>query len=156
MSSTRKILIGLALLLAGYVAWRLYMRLPWIRISATAHAERGAVNCGDVLQSDGEGVAADAIKCAIAAQDQRRPFRVTFSVSGTDDYVSFGLVGDSKGNAMETMYAMGTVQPRNTLLRHRCDFPVQLQATSDHPYGIPLLHCAPWPPRTLERDWLLW
>lgn len=157
MPKTRVIVVALTFLVAGYACWRLYSRVPWIRIAATTHAERGAVNCGDVLQSQGPAVAASAINCAITAQAERRPFKVTFHVWGTDEAAWFGLTGDSRGNAIETLYSTGAVVDPNVLLRHRCAFPVKLQATSEHPYGIPLLHCAPWPPQTpFERDWLLW
>lgn len=156
MFRTRTIIVFLALLVVGYVGWRVYTRVPWIRVAASVHAERGALNCGDVLQSQGEGIAAASINCAVAAQAERRPFRVTFRVAGTDEVMSYALIGDSQGNVVELMYATGVVANGNTLLRHRCGSPVELQITSAHPYGIPLLHCAPWPPPKVERDWLLW
>jgi hypothetical protein len=154
--TTRTILVALAFLVAGYACWRLYTRLPWIRIAAAVHAQRGAVNCGDVLQSQGPDVAASAIHCAVTAHAEQRPFRVTFHVWGTDEAGWFALIGDSQGNAIETTYATGAVVDRNVLLRHRCGSPVTLKPTSAHPYGIPLLHCEPWPPQSVERDWLLW
>ena len=59
---------------------------------------------------------------------------LTFRVSGTDAAVSYALIGDSKGNVIELMYSTGAVAEGNTLLRHRCSSPVQLQTTSDHPW----------------------
>ena len=155
MSGTRSLFALLALLLILYVGWRVYTRLPWIRIAARVHAEHGALNCGDVKYSEGRKAATAAINCAMAAQAERRPFRVTFSVPGTDEAVYHALVGDSQGGAVELMYAIGMVETHDTLLQHRCSSPVQLQI-EDNPYGIPLLHCAPWPPNRFERDWLLW
>jgi len=156
MSRARTAFVTLALLVVVYLGWRVYTGLPWIRIAASIHAQRGALNCGDVEYAEGQNAATAAINCAIAAHAEKRPFRITFSIPGTDEHAWFALIGDSKGNAIETTYATGTVEPRNTLLQHRCSSPVQLQTTSDHPYGIPLLHCAPWPRPNLERDWLFW
>lgn len=119
------------------------------------HAERGAINCGDVEYSDGQKVAEGAIRCAIAANAKGHAFRVTFSIPGTDEHQWFALIGDSKSNVSETFYATGMFEPHDTLLRRRCNSPVQLQI-EDHPYGIPILHCAPWSPDRLERDWLWW
>jgi hypothetical protein len=123
---------------AGY--W-CYQRVPWIDVAAFIHSQRGSTDCGHILEPDVKPAQA-AIDCAMSARDSGRPFVVSFSVHGIDERVSNAVVGDSKGNGVELLYATEMVNNGNTLWKHRCDAPVQLRVDSPTTYHIPRLHCA--------------
>jgi hypothetical protein len=146
---------GLAIFVLGLgvLAYRAYQILPWIDIAAYAHSQRSNTDCGHVsipLEAQ------RAIDCALSAQQQHLPFTVILTVHGIDDKVSNAVVGYSDGRATEIIYASGMVTNRNTLLKHRCDAPAQLQVEPATNYRIPRLHCAPLSRAAFSRDWLVW
>ena len=96
MPTRKTLVIGLLLLVVGFITWKLYAIVPWIDIARQVHAERGAINWGHVLQSQGQDAATAAINCALAAHQERRPFTVAFTVWGTDEQVSNAVIGDSR------------------------------------------------------------
>jgi hypothetical protein len=153
--------IALALLFAAVLAlfvYRLYDRFPWLEASARAHSEKGSTDCGHLSNaSDEPHLDPDAvIACVVSAHQQRRPFFVTFRFQGSDEQFNDAFVGDSKGDVIEIFYATGTVERANTLLRRRCDGSRQFIVQRETAYHIPQLHCEPWPPSTLERDYIFW
>jgi len=156
------VLISLMLvfILGGLAAIRSRDRLPVIEWAARFHSERGSIECGHVTNRQRHAepvISADAgINCAIAAHENRRPFTLLFTGSGMDERVSTAIIGDSEGNVTELIYATGMVINNSTLLKHSCSRPVQLLVERRSPYGFPRLHCAPWPPERMERDYLLW
>jgi len=143
------------LLVFGVLGYWCYERLPWIDIAAYSHSQRAGVHCGHIVEPDWNRAQA-AIDCAISAREHGRPFVVIFSVHGIDEQISSAVVGDSKGNAVEIVYATGMVTYRNTLMRHHCKAPVQLQLDPPTIYHVPRLHCAPWSPTEFKRDYFLW
>jgi hypothetical protein len=141
------------LILLGFVAYigsNWYERFPWIQAAAYVHSQRGSIDCGDIVEPNYPATQA-AINCATSAHEKRHPFVVIFTVHGIDDQISNAVIGDSKGSAIEIVYATGMVTDRNTLLRHHCSVPVQLQVD-----GSSRLHCAPWPPAEIEKDHFFW
>ena len=62
----------------------------------------------------------------MVAREKGRPFVAIFSVHGIDEHVSNAVVGDSRAHVVEILYATGAVNNSNTLVKHRCDTPVQL------------------------------
>src|SRR2546421_7973392 len=155
MTKRRGLVLVVVFVVLAFVGYARYERFPWIDAAAYAHSERGSANCGHIVEPDYQAAQA-AINCATSAHQQRRPFVVIFSVHGIDEQISNAIVGDSKANALEIMYATGMVTNANMLLRHRCNVPVQLQIQEATAYRIPRLHCAPWPPAEFEKDHLLW
>jgi hypothetical protein len=156
----KRVAIGLVAICAAvvlFLAFRWYDRLPWLEASVRAHSERNSTNCGHLTNTGYANPDPDAvIHCIMSSHQQRRPFYVTFSFSGIDEQFNSGIVGDSKGQAIEIFYGVGMVERPNTLLRRRCDpfdkFIVQRESV----YDIPQLHCRPWPPPALERDHIFW
>ncbi len=132
-----------------------YQHVVWIDVAASIHSQRGSVDCGHVFEPDAKAAQA-AIDCAMSARESGRSFVVVFSVHGIDERVSNAVRGDSKGYGTELFYASGTVKDANTLLKHRCDAPLQLQLDPPTTYHIPRLHCAPWPATDIAKDRLLW
>jgi hypothetical protein len=154
MSKTRAGVVFLVLL--GTLIYRMYgWRIPWIKIDAYVRAKRGAVRCGDVTNHGGDDVEG-AVNCALSAHKSRRPFVIIFTVSGIDERISSAVVGDSDGNAVEILYMEGMFRKRDTLLRHVCSIPARLELERSSPYEIPRVHCAPWPPPDLEKDYIFW
>lgn len=154
MSKYVAVVVAIVLVAAGVLA---YWRLPWLALAARAHAQRGSLNCGQLADFRSNTIAPEAaIRCALNAQQHHRPFTITFHVHGIDEQVSNAIIGDSAGNAIELFYGTGTVERRDTLLKHRCVQPTQLQIDPPTIYGIPRLHCTPWPPSALERDYIFW
>jgi hypothetical protein len=157
----KRIAIALIVVFAAgvlFLAYRWFDRLPWLETAVRLHSERGSTNCG-LLSDSSAGPHADpevVLTCALSAHQQRRPFFVMFSVHGVDAQVSTAIVGDSKGEAIELWYPTGMFERANTLLRHRCDRPTQLIVEQPTVYGMPRLHCLPWPPPALQRDHILW
>jgi len=150
--------VGLLISLLGVFAamgYWCYQRIPWIDVAARIHSQSGSVECGHISEPDARA-AQGAIDCAMSARQSGHPFVVIFSVHGTDERVSNALVGDSRGNAIELFYATGMVNNANTVMKHRCDVPVQLRVDPPDIYHIPRLHCAPWPPTHFVKDRLLW
>lgn len=148
-------LLMVLLVVFGILGYWCYQRVPWIDIATSVHSQQGGVNCGHIFEPDAKTAQA-AIDCAISARESRRPFLVIFSVHGIDEHISNAVVVDSMGNGIELFYATGMVNDANTLLKHRCDAPVQLQVDPPTSYSIPRLHCAPWPDTNLVKDRLLW
>jgi len=146
---------GLAILsiALGLVGYQGYKSIPWIDVAAHVHSQRGTIECGYVVVP---AAAQAAITCAISAHEHHQPFTVIFTVYGIDEIISNAVVGDSRGGASEIVYATGMVSHPNTLLRRRCDLPVQLQVEPPTVYPIPRLHCAPLSNAAFERDRLLW
>jgi hypothetical protein len=152
------VLVGV-LFLGGFCVYRFYYVLPVIEWAAWLRSERGSIKCGLVTNSfdrSGATAAQAAIACAQSALEQHRPFLLIFTGHGIDERMSSALVGDSKGNAIELFYATGMVAPRNMLVKQRCEMPTRLEKEESSGYGFPQLHCAPWPPKTLTRDFLFW
>jgi len=148
-------LLLLALVVLGILGYWCYLRVPWIDVAASVHSQRESIHCGHVVEPDARS-AKVAIDCAISAQTDRRPFVVIFTVHGTDERVSNAVVGDSKGNGLELLYATGMVVDANMLLKRRCDSPIQLQVDPPTTYHIPRLHCSPSPNALFAKDRLLW
>jgi hypothetical protein len=148
-------LLIILLVVFGVLGYWCYQRIPWIDVAASIHSQRGSVDCGHIMEPDAKAAQA-AIDCAMSARENGRPFVVVFSVHGIDERVSNAVVGDSKRDGIELFYATGMVNDANTLLKHRCDAPVQLQVDPPTTYHIPRLHCAPWPATDLAKDRLLW
>lgn len=119
------------------------------------HAETGSIDCGTVTNYSGNGNT--SIQCAQSAREQGRPFFVIFMGHGIDEHTSNALRVDAGGRAIELFHGSGMVTlPQNRVMKHDCDSPVQLLVESRSPYGFPRLHCAPWPPSQIKRDFLLW
>lgn len=134
-----------------------YNRFPWLRFAVAIHAHRGSLDCGHLAQGEANEKPLDtSIECAVNAQHNHVPFIITFYVYGIDEQIWSGIVGDARGNATEYLYAMGMIRPANTLLKHPCAAPARLQIEPPTIYGIPRLHCTPWPAPRLERDWIFW
>ena len=148
-------LLIILLFVLGVLGYWGHQRVPWIDVAASIHSQRGSVDCGHISQPDANAAQA-AIDCAMSARKSGRPFLVVFSVHGIDERVSNAVIGDSRGNGIELFYATGMVNGANTLLKHRCDSPVNLQVDPPTTYHIPRLHCAPWPSTALVKDRLLW
>ncbi len=145
---------AVVLVAAGVLA---YNHLPWLALDVRIQAEPGSMDCGQLTNSRSNAVAPEvAIKCALDSLHHQRPFTIAFHVHGVDEQVSNAIVADSSGSAIELFYATGMVMRPNTLLRHRCSQPTQLQIEPPTIYGIPRLHCAPWPASALERDYVFW
>jgi len=151
----RAALLPILSVVFGFLGYWCYRQVPWIDVAASIHSQRGSVDCGHLLEPDAKAAQA-AIDCAMSARESGRPFVVVFSVHGTDERVSNALVCDSKGNGTELFYATGMVKDANTLLKHRCDAPLQLHVDPPTTYHIPRLHCAPWPATDIAKDRLLW
>jgi hypothetical protein len=151
----RAVLLIILLAIFGAVAYWCSQRVPWIDVAAVIHLQRGGINCGHIVEPDAKAAQA-AIDCAMLASESRRPFVVTFSVHGIDEQFSNAVVGDSKGNGVELLYATGMVNDAKTLLKHGCDAPLQLRVEPASIYHIPRLHCAPWPTIEFVKDRLLW
>jgi hypothetical protein len=152
------IMLAIILVAAGLVLYRLCDGWTIIEIAARLHSQWGSTNCGHVTNSryHGETTRADAaITCAETAYEHRQPFQVIFTGYGTDAEISNTLVANSEGRAIEVFYAPGMANEYG-LLRHRCDLPTHLVIEKGSPYGFPRLHCAEWPPKNLEKDFLLW
>jgi hypothetical protein len=152
------IMLTIILVAAGLVLYRLCDGWTIIEIAARLHSQWGSTNCGHVTNSryHGETTRADAaITCAETAYEHRQPFQVIFTGYGTDAEISNTLVANSEGRAIEVFYAPGMANEYG-LLRHRCDLPTHLVIEKGSPYGFPRLHCAEWPPKNLEKDFLLW
>jgi len=129
-------LLIILLAIFGAVAYWCYQRVPWIDVAAFIHSQRGGIDCGHIVEPDAKAAQA-AIDCAMSARESGRPFVVIFSVHAIDEQVSNAMVGDSKGNGVELLYATGMVNDANTLLKHRCDTPVQLRVDLPSIYHIP-------------------
>src|SRR5437868_11394550 len=146
------IVSAILVLAAGIVAYRLCDGWTVIEIAARLHSEWRRTSCGHVTNSPyhGRRPSADAaITCAQNALEHHHAFSVIFTGYSIDDEVSNALVANSKGEAVEVLYATGAVANRNRLLRRRCDFPTRLVVEKDSPFGFPRLHCAEWPPKDL-------
>jgi hypothetical protein len=150
--------LAVTLLSAGVVLHRLCDGWIIIETAAKLHSKWESTNCGHVTNSSyhGERIRVEtAIACVQNSLERRYPFRVTFTGYGIDDELSTALVADSKGNAIEVIYetGMGRLMP-NKLLRHHFDSPTRL--FTEEAFGFLQLHCAGWPPATLETDYVLW
>jgi hypothetical protein len=153
------IMLAIIPVAAGLVLYRLCDGWTIIEMAARLHSQWGSTNCGHVTNSQyhGETTRADAaITCAQTAYEHRQPFKVIFTGYGNDEEISNTLVANSEGRAIEVFYATGMVTNGYRLLRHRCDLPTHLVIEKDSPYGFPQLHCAEWPPKNLDKDFLLW
>ncbi|HYG99512.1 MAG TPA: hypothetical protein VD837_10310 [Terriglobales bacterium] len=150
----RLVILLLTLFVIAVILFRFYDRLPVIECATRFHSAWGSVDCGHVTTRVGKGADA-AISCAQFAFRSGRPFTVIFTGSGIDARISNALVVDSKGNGIELFYGTGLVSPGG-LVKHRCGTPMRLELEEDSPYGFPRLHCAPSPPRKINRDFLLW
>jgi hypothetical protein len=158
---TKLLAIALLVIFAAmtlFLTYRWYNRFPWLEASVRVHAERGSTNCGHVTNSGYEAHpdSTAVIHCVEAAHQQNRPFFVTFSFHGVDDFYSNAIVGDSKGQAIEIFYSGGMVIQANELLRRRCEVSKQFLVVGADRGDIPQPHCFPWPPNTLERDHIFW
>jgi hypothetical protein len=157
----KRLIIGLLVICAGttlFLLYRWYNQLPWLDASVRVHSERGSTNCGHLTNSGYEAHpdSAAVIRCVESAHQQHRPFFVTLSFHGIDDYYSSAIVGDSKGQAIEIFYWSGMVIRTNELLRRRCDVSGRFLVLSGDKRDIPQPHCSPWPPSTVERDHIFW
>jgi len=149
-------LIIVALVVFGAFGYWCYERVPWIDVAAFIHSQTGSVRCGHISDSEPDIQAAqEAIKCAMSARESDHAFVVIFSVHGIDEQTSNAVIGHSNGKGVELFYATGSVHNANTLLKHRCDVPMQLCVDSTI-YHIPRLHCAPRPDNDFAKDRLLW
>jgi hypothetical protein len=155
----KRMAIAVAAIFAAFLlflAYRWYDRLPWLEASVHIHSERGSANCGHLTNSSYEFHSdPDAvINCVVSAHQQRRPFFVRVSLHGIDEQFNSAIVGDSKGQAIEIFYGVGMVERPNALLRRHCSD--QFTIKRETAYGIPQIHCQPWPPPALERDRIFW
>jgi hypothetical protein len=135
---------------------RNFDRLPWIKITAYVHSQRGAIDCGHSVAVRDEIGAETVVRCALSAHSKGRPAVAIFTTEGTDLKASNAIVGDSEANTLEIVYAPGLVANHGNLLKRRCDRPVQLLVYQATTYDLPTLHCAPWPSSKFERDYFLW
>ena len=141
-----------------FLAYRWYDRFPWLEASVYVHSKRGSANCGHLTNSwygphpDSNAV----IRCVESAHELHRPFFVTLSFHGVDDYHSSAIVGDSEGQAIEILYWSGMVIGANELLRRRCDVSRQFLVLIGNKTDIPQPHCYPWPPAAPEHDHIFW
>jgi hypothetical protein len=157
----KRSIIGLLVIFAAttlFLFYRWHDRLPWLDASVRIHSESGSTNCGHLTNSGYEAHpdSAAVIRCVESAHQQHRPFFVTLSVHGVDDYYSSAIMGDSKGQAIEIFYSSGMVIRANELLRRRCEVSGQFLVLSGDKDDIPQPHCNPWPPSTVERDLIFW
>ena len=99
-------LLGIFAAMILFLAYRWYDRLPWLEASVRVHSERGSTNCGNLTNSGYEAHpdSTVVIRCVESAHQQHRPFFVTLSIHGVDDYYSSAIVGDSNGEAIEIFY----------------------------------------------------
>src|SRR5438552_9351025 len=121
----RRILAVVLILAVPIIAGSLYLwsdRIPWIEMAVHIRAERNSIDCGNVNGS--EHAPTYAINCAVAAHKSHHAFFVIFYVPGVDEAISNAIVEDSRGHAMEIIYATGMVTPKG-LLRHPCAEPVE-------------------------------
>lgn len=128
-------------------------------MAALVRAQKGSLHCGHLTYSGRSSRVADhnrAISCALSALEHRRPFIIIFTAQGVDERISNAIVGDSQGNVVELVYAIGMVNPANTLLKRPCDKPIRLHVDPPTAYRIPRLHCAPWPPADWGKGHILW
>jgi hypothetical protein len=149
-------LIVIFVALSGLILFRWWNRLPWLEMTARLKAERGSINCGDLVF--GRSRAADinaAVQCAASASASGRPFRIAFVASGIDSSHSSAIVGDSQGNAVEMLFSTGMVDTANRLLRHSCGTPMHLKLSLGEDGAIPSLNCEPWPPTPMEMEHML-
>jgi hypothetical protein len=152
MKKLRTAVLIVILSLLGLIGYRRYDRLPWIDIAAFVHSHRGSVDCGHVVEPDYWG-AQTAVACALSAHENRHPFSVIFSVHDIEGTVDNAIIGNSRSDFVEDMYATGMF---GRIMKHNCKIPGQLQLEPASIYHIPRLHCAAWPPTRVERDHLLW
>jgi hypothetical protein len=155
----KRLAIALLVVLAAmtlFLAYRWYDRLPWLEASMRVHSEKGSTNCGHLTNSMVEEIpdSTAVFNCVESAHQEHRPFFVTLSVYGIDDYYSSAIVGDSKGEAIEIFYWSGVVVRANKLFRRRCNVSGQFLVLTGETGGI--FHCYPWPPVALERDHIFW
>lgn len=150
---------AIVIAVAFCLSYRWYDRFPWLEASVcAAHRERGSTNCGHLTNSGYEPHPNPevVIRCIVSAQQQRRPFFVTVSISGNDEQFNSAIIGDSKGQAIEIFYARGMVERPNTLLKRRCDVSGEFLVESENVNDISQPHCRPWPPISFKRDHILW
>lgn len=147
--------VVVVLVAMGILLLRQYDRIPWVALAAHLHAQRGSIDCGHIFNTElpkGGAHTDTGVQCALSAHKSRQPFVVIFTVNGIDSVFSDAIVENSQGKAIEIVYFSGMVSQPG-LFRHTCATPVQFQVESS---DISLLHCLPWPPTNLERDWILW
>jgi len=153
MTKPRAAVLIVILYLLALIGYRRYDRLPWIDIAAFVHSHRGSVDCGHVVEPDYWG-AQTAIACALSAHESRRPFSIIFTVDNIEGPVDNAIIGNSRSDVIEVVYATGMFASR--IMKNNCNVPGQLQLEPATIYHIPRLHCTPWPPTHIERDYLLW
>lgn len=145
------------LLAVGVPRYRLHEEVVWINVAAYAHSQRGAIKCGRIAGTppfhEPQAEADEAIRCALSAHNQRRPFVVMFSIHGSDGDVSNAVVGDSDGNAVEIFYATGDYKNAHKMMSHRCGS-LQVEPPPQS-YMIPVLHCADWRTANYQGNYLL-
>ena len=126
-----------------------HTELPIIDWAARAHSQRGSVDCGRIRENlDAE----KANNCAISESKLHHQFFITFTEPGIDEVMTNAIIARSDGTAIELFYATGMVARPNALFKRRCATPLKLER--DAQSGR--LHCIPWPPKDLERDFIVW